>query len=318
MGVGDALVGELQARATATAGHLVPLDISTLLSALVKMGVKPDAGFLEAMQGRAREVAGEFKPHEVENLLQAFSTMGITPDAGLVEAMPNRGGPQKGDGGWSTKEIMACTDARGLLALVKKDGLSFNAVQVVAAWGNVAKIPSAGAGGDEGAVLQLLQDLTRKKMQELRAREVANVAHTIAMLHESGRMGVHNELVGELQARAIATAGSFKPMGVARLMWALEKMGIKPDAGLVKAMQIQAMETAGEFKPAMVTSLLQAFATMGIRPGRGLLEAMQGRAKKLANDFNHEELENLMQAFATMGITPDMDLLEAIQGRADY
>jgi hypothetical protein len=52
-------------------------------------------------------------------------------------------------------------------------------------------------------------------------------------------MGVDDELLGELQARAKATAGDFKLQDVVRFMVALAKMGVKtPDAGLVEAMQV--------------------------------------------------------------------------------
>jgi len=213
------------------------LTTSSLLQAFASMGITPDAGLAEAMQPRARETAGNFKPHEAENLPQAFSTMGITPEAGLVEAMPARGGPREGEGSTLTMEITRCTDARGLLGLVQQHGQSFNAIHVSAAWGKVAKMPGAGQRGEEGLVLQLLQVLTRAKMQEMGARAVANVALSMAMLHVIGRMVVDDELVGELQGRARETAGDFNPQHVLMLMSALAKMGITPDAGLVEAMQ---------------------------------------------------------------------------------
>jgi len=179
-----------------------------------------------------------------------------------------------------TMEITRCTDARGLLGLVQQHDQSFDTIHVSAAWGKVAKMPGAGQRGEEGLVLQLLQVLTRAKMQELGARELANVAFSMAMLNGSGRMVVDDELVGELQARATATAGDFEPQGVSMLMLALAKMGIKnPDAGLVEAMQARATTTAGDFKPQEVANLLQAFSTMGITPDAGLVEAMQARGR---------------------------------------
>ena len=74
-------------------------------------------------------------------------------------------------------------------------------------------------------------------------------------------------------------------MGGAVLMWALAKMGIKPDAGLLEAFQGQARETAGEFNPNSVAILMWSMAKMGIKPDVGLLEAMQGQASGTAGDF---------------------------------
>jgi hypothetical protein len=308
------LVEAMQGQARVTAGNFKPKEVATLMRALAKMGIKnPNAGLVEAMQGRARETAGDFTPSEVEILMQAFLTMGIAPDASLVAAMPGHVSPQ--EGGWSTAEITRCKDARGLLGLLEQHGHSFNAIQVVAAWGTLAKMPSAGGRGDEVVVFQRLQVLTRAKMPAMGAREVANVARSMAKIYQSGGMGVDDALAGELQARAMATAGNCFPQQVAMLMSAIAKMGITPDAGLVEAMQGRATATAGKFQVEDVAMLMSAIAKMGITPDAGLVEAMQGRARVTAGDFKPEEVAMLMSAIAKMGITPDSGLLEAMQGR---
>jgi hypothetical protein len=256
MSVDDELLGELQARAAATAGDSKPADASMLMVALEQLGVKrPDASLVEAMQARARETAGDFKPADASTFMLALEKMDITPDAVLVEAMQARatapvdegiaalGGSRseadKSNSRKLTTEIRDCTDARGLLRLVQQHGRSFNAIHVSDAWGNVTSMPS---GGDEDLVMQELQVLTRARMYEMGAREVFNVTLSMARLHESGRMGVDDELVGELQARATAAAGSFKSNDASNFMMALEKMGITPDAALVEAMPARAVQ----------------------------------------------------------------------------
>ncbi|KAJ1479168.1 hypothetical protein T484DRAFT_1815329 [Baffinella frigidus] len=253
------LVEAMQGRARETAGDFEPQSVSMLMLALAKMGIKPDAGLLEVMQARARETAVNCKPREVQMLRQAFATMGITPDAGLLEAMPARVGPREGAPkelkeperhvssrpsgshlGKLTTEIVRCRDAGRLLGLVAQHGQSFTAINLSAAWGTVTGMQSARGGGDEGVVLQLLQVLTRAKMHEMGAREVANVAHSVASLKGSGRMGVDGALEGELQARARETAGDFTPHEFSMFMSAMEKMG------LVEAMQGRATAAAGE------------------------------------------------------------------------
>jgi len=197
----------------------------------------------------------------------------------------SRGKPSEGGGAASKDperlnlEITECRDARGLLGLVEQHGQSFNAVHVGAAWGTVASMPGEVGEGAEGVVLQRLQVLTRARMQEMGARELASVAHSMASLHGSGRMGFDDKLAGELQARATATARDFIPQQVSMLLSALAKMGIKnPDAGLVEAMQERARGAAGYFKPHEVEELVQAFSTMGITPDAGLLLLYYSRA----------------------------------------
>ena len=58
-------------------------------------------------------------------------------------------------------------------------------------------------------------------------------------------------------------------------MWALAKMGVTPEAGLLRAMQGRATAVAGEFKPQDVANTVWALATMGVTPRR---EAAAGDA----------------------------------------
>jgi len=227
----------------------------------------------------------------------------------------------QGQGGlWP--EIAKCADARKLMELVQPNEQGFKVRHVLVAWTTVAGMPGAGGEGGEEVALQELQVLTRAKVHEMGARGLAHVAHSMGMVHASGRMGVDDELMRELQARAMATVGTFKLQHVSMFMLALARMGIKnPDAGLVEAMQARAMLKAGVykyggFKPVGITNLMHAFATMGIMPDAGLLELMQGRAVEMADDFTPEEAETLLQALSTLGITPDAGLVEAMQAQA--
>ena len=92
MGVADApeLMGELQARATATVGDFEPMEVAMLIYGLSTMGIIPDAGLLEAIQGRAQATAGDFKPPDVTMLLHALAKVGATPEPGLLEAIQRR------------------------------------------------------------------------------------------------------------------------------------------------------------------------------------------------------------------------------------
>ncbi|KAJ1492750.1 hypothetical protein T484DRAFT_2887180 [Baffinella frigidus] len=129
-------------------------------------------------------------------------------------------------------------------------------------------------------------------------------------------------LLEAMQRRAMATAGEFKPQGVANLLWALASMSVRKGRGhlegLVEAMQMRATATAGEFKPAAVANVLWALAKMGmgVRADPGLLEAMLKRAAATTGAFNPPEVAGVLWGLATMGVRPDPGLLEAMQRQA--
>jgi hypothetical protein len=90
MVVDDALAGKLLDRAEATAGDFSPQDVSKLVWALATMGIKPEAGLLEAMQRQAIATVRDFKPQNVANLVWALAKMGVEPEPGLLKAMQRR------------------------------------------------------------------------------------------------------------------------------------------------------------------------------------------------------------------------------------
>jgi len=248
----------------------------------------------------------------------ALSAMGLDTRNGCVSrgltGSSVGGGEVSKDPAELFNEIIQCTDALGLLGLVQQHGQIFEAGHIDGAWDKVAEIPRG--GGDEGAVLQLLQAMTREKMQLLGATEISGIVHCMVVLHGSGRMGVDGELAGELQARATATAGAFEPMEVSMLIYGLSTMGITPGAVLLEAMQGHSKATAGDFKPPDITMLLHALAKLGVTPEAGLLEAMQRRAQETARDFDQLEVSMLMSALEKMGIrsklstrTPTRDVI---------
>jgi hypothetical protein len=89
-----------------------------------------------------------------------------------------------------TNLIKQCGDAGRLQGLVEEHGGSFDHIHVSAAWVTL-KMRSV---GERGALLQQLQDVTWQTVQAMGAREVANVVHSMATLHGSGRMVLDDEL----------------------------------------------------------------------------------------------------------------------------
>ena len=215
-----------------------------------------------------------------------------------------------------TSLIKQCGDVGTLQGLVEEQREMFNHIHVSAAWVALRRMENVGGRGEEEALLQQLQDLTGPTVQEMGERQVANVIHSMATLHESGRMIVDDALAGKLLDRAKATAGDFEPQGVANLLWALSTMGVKPEPGLLEAMQGRAIATARGFTAEGVANLVQALSNMGVTPEPGLLEAMQGRAIATVGSFNPQNVVNLVWALSTMGFKPDRALMESMQGRA--
>ena len=229
-------------------------------------------------------------------------------------------GSRAGGGrGIPTKELTAlikgCEDAAGLLTLVEEHGHGFDFIHVGAAWSSLARMRGAGARGAED-VVKLLQVLTTANIQQMGARAVANIVHSMTTLHQSRKMVADDELVGKLMARALATARDFNPQGVANFVWALATMGTEADPRLLEAMQGRATATARDFNPQDVANFVWALATMGVKADPRLLEAMQARATATASDFKPQEVANFVWALATMGVKADPRLLEAMQGRA--
>ena len=212
--------------------------------------------------------------------------------------------------GQLTTLIKGCSNPAGLKRLLEDHGQSFNFMHVGAAWSSLAKmLKGGGARGyaepADNEVIQLLQDPTRAAVNEMGARGVANVLHSMGQLHQSGGMVSGDELMGELLARALALAGDFIfiPMGIAHVMWALATMGITPDPRLLEAMQRQALARAADFEPRHASTVLEALATMRIEPEPRLLEAMltsagdadvssSRRATSTAGGFNPQGVAN--------------------------
>ncbi|KAJ1490744.1 hypothetical protein T484DRAFT_1776589 [Baffinella frigidus] len=85
-------------------------------------------------------------------------------------------------------------------------------------------------------------------------------------------------------------------------MWGLGKMGVTPDAGLMKAMQRRAIATMRHFKPLDLANLWWALSSMGVKLDAPVLRAMEGQAP-----FNYP---------ADVGLWKPMDLrsCEYLQG----
>jgi len=212
--------------------------------------------------------------------------------------------------------VNAYRDAEGSMELLEDLRQSFDFIPVSAAWMSLAGM--RGVGGrvvTDGEVFELLQVVTGEQMEEMGAREVANILHSMATLHERG-MVADDELVGKLMARALAVAADFNPQDVGYLLWALATMRIEPQPRLLKAMQRRATVTADDFIPQNVSMVLWALATMGIEPEPRLLKVMQRQAFFRAGDFKPQEVANALWSLACFDTSPSQESVQMVESMA--
>ena len=213
-----------------------------------------------------------------------------------------------------TSTIKNCRGLGELARILQEQRGALDHIHVSAAWVGLARIGAGRGGGDVGEAVLALQDRTRDVLGEAGGREVANMIHSMAKHHQKKERNDQG-LLEAMQRRATATAGEFKPQGIANVLWALATMGERTDRGLLEAMQKRATATAGEFKPQESADLLWGLATMGEKADQGLLEAMQTRATATAGEFKPQDVANLLWSLATMGEKVCRGLLEAMQTR---
>ena len=161
-----------------------------------------------------------------------------------------------------TGNIKNCRTLRDLSQILHEQRGALNHIHVSAAWVQLARIRSGRRGGEVNDAVAALQDRTIDVLGQAGGREIANVMHSMAKLHEIG-VRPDRGLLEAMQRRAMATAGEFKPQEAAIMLWALASMGERVDRVLLEAMQKKATATAGEFNPQNVANLLWALATMG-------------------------------------------------------
>ncbi|KAJ1488566.1 hypothetical protein T484DRAFT_3613701 [Baffinella frigidus] len=157
---------------------------------------------------------------------------------------------KRGGGPQLTSAIKECRDLGELSSILQEQKVFFNHIHVSAAWVCLARIGRGRGGSEATMVLTALQDQTRDVLDQMGAREIANVHHSMAKLQEGRRMAAPNDeragLLAAMQRRATATAGEFQPQSVANLLWALATMGERADRELLEAMQRRATASAGD------------------------------------------------------------------------
>ncbi|KAJ1473469.1 hypothetical protein T484DRAFT_1836023, partial [Baffinella frigidus] len=137
MGVrpGADLLATMESRAAE--GGAMPHEIGELLT-LATTGATPEADRVEATQRWAAGAAGDLSHQEVAALLWALAKLGVRPHADMVAALGGR--ETACDSKDITKLLSGCSDPHRLLGLLQDYGAKCNAINLSAAWNNLAKM----------------------------------------------------------------------------------------------------------------------------------------------------------------------------------
>ena len=190
---------------------------------------------------------------------------------------------------------------------------SFNHIHVSACWNKLGQLARAAERGWPEAhaqALQLLMQHTTRTVStssEIRARELANIAHGVA---KSGVRSADAESLMAALARSMERRlGDCNPQELANTAWAFAKAG-HPDPALFTAVAGAAERRLGSFNAQELTNTAWAFATAGQTNEQLFVELAQAVGQRLG-DFNTQGLANTSWAFAKAGHT-DPQLFKAM------
>ena len=181
-------------------------------------------------------------------------------------------------------------------------GSGFNHIHLSACWNKLGHL--ARDAGQQwfqeyaGALESLVQHTicTISTSTEIRARELANIAHGVA---KSGRGGALSALMEALARSIVSRAGDCNTQELANVAWAFAKAG-QPDTELFAALAREAERHLGAFNAQELANTAWAFATIG-HPDAQLFAALARVAEQRLGDFSPQGLANTAWAFATAG-----------------
>jgi hypothetical protein len=230
--------------------------------------------------------------------------------------------------------IKECKNSEDFLQLLLQHGGNFNHINIVAAWIKFRSMPRGADGGARIDQILLLQALTESHVPEMDGRAVANILHGIAKTkaeviaagansfrqHHSELQHfqsiVWRKLIQKLTAQATSVSESSGPVGVAITLWALATIGVRPEAGLLRAMQGRATAVAGEFNPQEVANTVWAHACLGIPCGKReqeLFEILGSRLLEVTSKMEPKHECQVHQWLLTFELEPSWDLSSLAQ-----
>ena len=181
---------------------------------------------------------------------------------------------------------------------------SFNHIHLSACWNSLGhQVRAASVTWHQEHALtlaSLVRHTTRivSSSSEIRARELANIAHGVA---KSGRGSEMGELMTALARSIERRVGDCNAQELANTAWAFAKVG-QLDAVLFAALARAAERHMDSFKAQELANTAWAFATAGVSAGPlSLFVALARAAERRLADFNVQGLSNTVWAFAKAG-----------------
>ena len=187
-----------------------------------------------------------------------------------------------------------------------------NHIHLSACWntlGHLARDASPSWFEEHAKALDSLVQHTMKTVSssaEIRAREVANIAHGVA---KSGRGSAMAPLMGTLAGTMICRLDGCNAQELANTAWAFAKAGYV-DQQLFTCLAQVSVKHLDSFNAQELANTAWAFATAGHSDAQ-LFEALARVAARRLGQFNTQGLANTAWAFATAGHS-DAQLFEAL------
>ena len=160
---------------------------------------------------------------------------------------------------------MGARGASQLCTLITACVAEFNHVNVSTALRKL--LQDHNNGGLSEVVQRALRSLEESALHNIEDFESQTLANTLHAMAKARYTPTNPLVIGALERRAEALAGTFNAQGVANTLWAYATMGRKPGAGLMKELEGLAEALAGTFNAQAVANTLWAYATMGREPG---------------------------------------------------
>ena len=181
-------------------------------------------------------------------------------------------------------------------------GSGFNHIHLSACWnklGHLVRDAELHWYEEHAGELEALVERTRRTVStstQIRARELANIAHGVA---KSGRGGALGALMAALATPLTSRAAECNTQELANVAWAFAKAG-HPDPTLFAALARAAEGHLGAFNAQELANTAWGFATIG-HADAPLFASLARVAEERLADFSPQGLANTAWAFATAG-----------------
>ena len=230
------------------------------------------------------------------------------------------GGGRGGRGGRAnspqliTSSIQKATRPHHILNLVRDNLFDLNHIHVNAVFNRLGKMAGARDFSEHTlASDENFQELLRRTQDfsesgKYGARNVSNITHGIAKLHDADRLSGLDEEVDQvltvLEIDAVRVAPDMISQDVSNLVWAYATLGRMPGEETWVALEGAALRVAPDMVYQAVSNTLWAYATLGKMPGKKAWEALEAAALRVAPDMRPQALANTLWAYGTLGQLP--------------